>query len=72
VAVIPPFGFLPPPGAVGVGQSTVDLSDIGVAPHVRPVLREHGPTKRIDLNLPADVEPGPRKAQIEAPDPGEK
>jgi len=32
------------------------------------VLREHGPAKRIDLNLPADVEPGPREAEIEPAD----
>jgi len=47
------------------------LSDIVVAPHVGPVLREHGPTERIDLHLPANVEPGPREAEIEAADPGE-
>jgi len=57
-----------PSAFVGVGQSTVDLSDIVVTPHVRPVLREHGPAKRIDLNLPADVEPGPREAEIEPAD----
>jgi len=58
--------------AAGVGQSAVAVSDIVVAPHVRPVLREHGPAKRIDLDLPLDVEPSPIEPQIEAPDPGEQ
>jgi len=36
------------------------------------VLREHGAAERIDLNLPLDVEPGPREAQIEPADPSEQ
>jgi len=70
---VPLLALRPPFGTAGVGHiRTMTLSDIGIAPHVRPVLREHGPTKRIDLNLPLEVEPGPREAEIEAPDPGEQ
>jgi len=54
--------------AAGVGQRTVDGADIGIAPHVRPVLREHGPAKRIDFHLPLDVEPGPLETKFKAAD----
>jgi hypothetical protein len=50
----------------------VESSDILVAPHFRPVLLKHGPTEGIDLDLPANLKPGPLKAQIEPADPGEQ
>jgi hypothetical protein len=36
------------------------------------VLREHGPTKRIDLDLPGDLKARAREPQIEPADAGEE
>jgi hypothetical protein len=46
-------------------------SHILVPPHSRPMFLEHGPTKRIDLHLPRDLETGARKSEIESADPAE-
>jgi hypothetical protein len=47
-------------------------SDIVVAPHIGPVLREHRPTEWIDFNLPLDLKTCALKAQIESTDPREE
>jgi hypothetical protein len=56
----------------GFEFGTTDCSDILVAPHVRPVLREHRPTKRVNLHLPRHLKARPREPQIEAADAGEQ
>jgi len=48
-----------------------DGADIVVTPHVRPVLRQHGPTKRIDFHLPLDLKARAFKPQVEPADPRE-
>jgi hypothetical protein len=61
--------------ACGVGhmrRSPVNLSDIVVAPHLGPVLREHRPAIGINFDLPLGLEPGSLKPQIEAADPCEE
>lgn len=45
------------------------VSDIGVPRDVGPMLREHGPTPRIDFNLPPHTKPGPLQSEIKAADP---
>jgi len=47
----------------GVGH--MRRSDILVAPHVRPVFREHRPTKLVNFNLPANLKACPFESQIE-------
>jgi hypothetical protein len=49
-----------------------DGSDIGVSPHVGPVLCEHGPTPRIDFDLPPHIEARSSQPQVEAADAGEE
>jgi hypothetical protein len=51
---------------VGVGHFSVNGADVGIARYLRPVLGEHGPTPRIDLDLPLHLEPGAREAEIKA------
>jgi hypothetical protein len=41
-------------------------SDIVVAPHIGPVLREHRPAERVNLDLPLDRKPSPLETKIEA------
>jgi len=49
------------------------LRDIGEPRDVRPVLREHGPTERIDLDLPDDLaHAGALKAELQTTDAGEE
>ena len=55
-----PFEFVP------------DFSDIFVAPHFRPMLRENLSTKRIYFNLPTAYHSSPLKAQIKPSDTREK
>lgn len=43
-----------------------------MAPHMGPVLREHGPTKWINFALPANLKAGPLKPKIEAANAGEE
>jgi hypothetical protein len=43
-------------------------SNIFVAPHMWPVLRQHGPAKWVDLNLPLDLEAGALEPKIEPSD----
>jgi hypothetical protein len=51
--------------------TAVNSSDILVAPHVRPVLLQHRPTKWIDLHLPLDLETRSLQPQVESADAGE-
>jgi hypothetical protein len=54
---------------VGSGQVIgVHLADVAPAGHVGPVLRQHPPAERVDLNL-ADAAPaGPFQAEVKAAD----
>jgi hypothetical protein len=47
-------------------------SDILVAPHVGPVLREHRPAERVNFNLPLDLKSGALEPEIEPANPGEQ
>jgi hypothetical protein len=80
-----PGGLLSPPCACGriaralfllrvcgVGQSAVDFSDIGIPPHIGPMLREHRATPWINFHLPPNLEPCPLKPEVKAPDAGEQ
>jgi hypothetical protein len=53
---------------IHICEFSTNGSDILVAPHSRPVRREHGPTEWINLNLPANLEPGALETQVESAD----
>jgi hypothetical protein len=42
--------------------------DIGISLYVRPVLREHSLTERIDFNLPLDLKTGAFKPKVKPSD----
>jgi hypothetical protein len=67
--IVPPFGFRPPFGTFGVGhmrRRAMNDSDILVSPHLRPVLLQHLPAERINLDLPPDIPADALGGQIEA------
>jgi hypothetical protein len=54
------------------GWRVLELSDIEVSRYRRPVLLQHSPTKRINLDLPLDFKPCPLKPQIESANAGKE
>jgi hypothetical protein len=68
VIVMPPFGFRPPFGTLGVGHN---LSDISIPSRLREVALQHPPAIGVDFNLKYCLDPAPREAQVEASDAAE-
>jgi hypothetical protein len=56
--------------AQGVGH--MRLSDIAISRYLRPVLREHGLTERVNFNLPLDLKSCSLKPKVETADAGKK
>jgi hypothetical protein len=57
--------------AAGRAPHRVNASDIFVAPHVGPVLRQHRPTPRIQFHLPANVESCTTETKVKPANAGE-
>jgi len=65
-------GVAPADEIDGFEFRSAEFGNVSILWHLRPMLRQHLSTERVDLYLPSAPHPGPFQSQVDAADPREQ